>query len=298
MDNRGLRSTWPILTSGLNAWKAKGRGYYSGWFNKRWLALLLALLTLTASATLNTSLMREQMQGRYGEDGVALLDAWQRMLSDAQPLAAAQQVAQVNQFFNQHIRYSEDLPLWQQSDYWATPVETLGLRAGDCEDYSIAKYLSLLALGIPPAQLRLIYVRAQIGGPQSKLFQAHMVLGYYPDTDATPLILDSLVHSLLPANERPDLRPVFSFNSQGLWIGGQLTQADPTARLSRWRDLLTRVEAEGFSLAAPAVATAEINSSLPAPDTPATSSATSSANTPTTSNTQNTSEKGTTYVAD
>lgn len=289
----------------------------------RWPVWLLALLTLAASAALNTSLMREQMQTRYGEDGVALLDAWQRMLSDAQPLASAQQVVQVNNFFNQQIRYSEDLPLWQQSDYWATPLETLGLRAGDCEDYSIAKYLSLLALGIPPSQLRLIYVRAQIGGPHSKLFQAHMVLGYYPATDATPLILDSLVHSLLPANERPDLRPVFSFNSQGLWIGGQLTQADPTARLSRWRDLLTRVEAEGFLLAAPATAIAA-NSSLPAvnttplttPATPVTqtnqslpvdasasSSSTSAAAQQTAaplniSDTVNTPEKGTTYVAD
>ena len=73
-----------------------------------------------------------------------------------------------------------------------------------------------------------------------------MVLGYYPTPDAIPLILDSLINTIEPANKRPDLRPVFSFNSEGLWVGNQSTQADPTARLSRWRDLLARVNAEGF----------------------------------------------------
>lgn len=203
--------------------------------------------TLLVVAELQSQKMQTLMQSRYGDDGVALLGAWNRMLDSSKPLADAEKIAQVNDFFNRHVRYSDDVTLWQKSDYWATPLETLGLRAGDCEDFTIAKYLSLLELGIPTEQLRLIYVRAQIGGLHSKRFQAHMVLGYYSSPNAEPLILDNLITRIEPASKRPDLNPVFSFNSEGLWVGNSVqSQADPTARLSRWRDLLMRVREEGF----------------------------------------------------
>ncbi|EIK44669.1 hypothetical protein O59_002392 [Cellvibrio sp. BR] len=203
--------------------------------------------TLLVVAELQSQKMQTLMQSRYGDDGVALLGAWNRMLDSSKPLADVEKIAQVNDFFNRHVRYSDDVTLWQKSDYWATPLETLGLRAGDCEDFTIAKYLSLLELGIPTEQLRLIYVRAQIGGLHSKRFQAHMVLGYYSSPNAEPLILDNLITRIEPASKRPDLNPVFSFNSEGLWVGNSVqSQADPTARLSRWRDLLMRVREEGF----------------------------------------------------
>lgn len=213
--------------------------------SRKW-GLWVCLFSLLVSADIDPHKMHQQMQARYGNDGVALLDAWQRMLGTASAATPEEKLMQVNQFFNNNVRYTEDSILWKKSDYWATPLEIMGMRAGDCEDYTIAKYLSLLQLGIANEQLRLIYVKAQIGGPHSKTFQAHMVLGYYPTPDATPLILDSLVSTIEPANKRPDLRPVFSFNSEGLWVGNQATAADPTARLSRWRDLLARVHEEGF----------------------------------------------------
>jgi predicted transglutaminase-like cysteine proteinase len=212
----------------------------------RKLGLLVCIFSLIVSADINPHKMQQVMQTRYGNDGILLLDAWNRMLDDASNATAQEKLSQVNQFFNRNVRYTEDNILWKKSDYWATPVEIMGTRAGDCEDYTIAKYLSLLQLGVANEQLRLIYVKAQIGGPRSKIFQAHMVLGYYPTSDAIPLILDSLTSTIEPANNRPDLHPVFSFNSEGLWVGNQSTQADPTARLSRWRDLLARVNEEGF----------------------------------------------------
>ncbi len=214
-----------------------------------WLyAIVIALLlaTLVACATNDTQKMKRVMEQRFGNDGVALLERWQRLIADSNQQSPQQQIESVNQFFNQNLTYLEDIALWKKSDYWATPLETLGRRAGDCEDYTIAKYLTLLRMGIPSEHLRLIYVRAQVGGLHSKVFQAHMVLGYYPQPDAVPLIMDSLVDTLEPANLRPDLHPVFSFNSEGLWVGTRRTDADPTARLSRWRDLLARVDAEGF----------------------------------------------------
>lgn len=210
------------------------------------LPLFLLAVSLLVCADINPQKMQETMRIRYGDDGLALLDAWQRMLADASRTPEEDKLTLVNQFFNHNVRYTEDALLWKKTDYWATPLELLGQRAGDCEDYTIAKYLSLLQLGFSNQQLRLIYVKAQVGGTQSKIFQAHMVLGYYSTPDAIPLILDSLINTIEPANKRPDLNPVFSFNSEGLWIGAKEINADPTARLSRWRDLLARVREEGF----------------------------------------------------
>lgn len=121
------------------------------------------------------------------------------------------------------------------------------LGRADCEDYAIAKYMTLKLLGIPTDQLRLIYVRARMGGANSPISQAHMVLGYYAAPTAAPVILDNLVDDVMPADRRPDLTPVFSFNDAGLWTGNTTAPAaNATERLSRWRDLLAKMQQEGF----------------------------------------------------
>lgn len=154
-----------------------------------------------------------------------------------------QRLKGINEFFNRRLTFREDAVTWGVPDYWATPLESLEKRAGDCEDYAIAKYFSLAATGVPPARLRMVYVRARLQGQTL----AHMVLAYYPQPGAEPLILDNLRPEVLPASQRPDLTPVFSFNTEGLWQGaGQVTAGDPMARLSLWRELVAKVRAEGF----------------------------------------------------
>ncbi|MDH0864356.1 transglutaminase-like cysteine peptidase [Mitsuaria sp. GD03876] len=149
----------------------------------------------------------------------------------------------VNNFFNQRVAFRDDIEVWGQVDYWATPLELLDKGAGDCEDYAIAKYMSLLAANVPQSRLRMVYVRAQFQGRP----QAHMVLAYYPQPDAEPLILDNINPEIRPASLRPDLTPVFSFNGEGLWTGvGATTAGNPLARLSLWRELLAKAKAEGF----------------------------------------------------
>jgi predicted transglutaminase-like cysteine proteinase len=154
------------------------------------------------------------------------------------------QLRAVNHFYNSRIEFAPDAQVWGQVDYWASPLEALNKGQGDCEDYAIAKYFSLLAGGIPVARLRLVYVRAQL---DDALAQAHMVLAYYPAMGGETLILDNLVEEVLPASQRSDLAPVFSFNSDGLWQGiGQVGAGNPAARLSRWRDVMAKARAEGF----------------------------------------------------
>ena len=47
------------------------------------------------------------------------------------------------------------------ADFWASPLQTLGSGAGDCEDYAIVKYVVLRELGITADDPRLIIVQDQ-----------------------------------------------------------------------------------------------------------------------------------------
>jgi predicted transglutaminase-like cysteine proteinase len=185
----------------------------------------------------------EQAAQRLGPRAMAALPALQALLQRAAPLDKDGQLDAVNTFYNRRIVFAEDIDVWGVDDYWASPLEALAQGRGDCEDYVIAKYFTLLTLGMPMATLRLVYVRAQVGGQA----QPHMVLAYYPQAGAEPLILDNLLGSIRPASRRPDLTPVFSFNSEGLWQGvAGASAGDPQARLSRWRDVMAKARAEGF----------------------------------------------------
>lgn len=216
---------------------------------KRYAAWAIALLlwTILGIATPDLDRMQRLAAERYGDSAAESVAAWRRMMADAADLDEEMQLARVNAFFNRRLRFVDDTVVWRQQDYWATPLEFMGKGAGDCEDFAIAKYITLRLLGIPDERLRLIYVRAQIGDPRSKLSQAHMVLGYYAEPSDEPLVLDNLISDIRRASRRTDLTPVFSFNSAGLWVGGASTSsADPTTRLSRWRDVLDRMRTEGL----------------------------------------------------
>ena len=145
----------------------------------------------------------------------------------------------VNSFFNR-MHFVSDRQHWGREDYWATPVEFLATGAGDCEDFSLAKYFTLKALGIPLERMRLTYAKAL------ELDQAHMVVAYFPTPDAEPLILDNLVDDIRPASQRNDLVPVYSFNGDGLWLSkerGRGRRVGSAGRLKLWNDLRSRMEA-------------------------------------------------------
>lgn len=210
------------------------------------LVLLLAVL-MVAPRAWDADRMQAAAQ-RAGPRAAAAVRPLQAMLHDAAAGADdAARLQAVNAFFNRRIVFRDDVEAWAQADYWASPLESLERGQGDCEDYAIAKYFALVAAGVPVAKLRMVYVRAALGGPGGPV-QAHMVLAFYAGAGAEPLILDNLIGELRPASRRPDLTPVFSFNSEGLWqgVGAQALPGDPSARLSRWRDVIAKARAEGF----------------------------------------------------
>lgn len=184
---------------------------------------------------------------RYGEDAYKNILELQQLITQLRTASEADKLKQINNFFNQKIAYAEDIDLWGSSDYWATPLESIGRQAGDCEDFSIAKYVFLKILNVPNEKLRLTYVRAEIMNLDRTAVRAHMVLSYYATPQSEPLILDSLVPEIMPSSSRKDLTPIFSFNDKGLWVGSSSKpKGDAPAHLSRWRDVLTRMQADGI----------------------------------------------------
>lgn len=204
----------------------------------------LCLSGLPLALGLDFERLQQALVSHFGADRVPLLLDWQRMLGEGKNAAEIDKLRRVNDFFNRRIAFDDDMSVWSQRDYWATPTELIGQGRGDCEDFSIAKYYSLIDLDIPINKLRLVYVKAAQTGPEGVFLQAHMVLAYYATPTADPLVLDNLNPQILPASRRSDLSPIFSFNSAGLWQGTGNNASK--SNLSRWQDLLARARAEGF----------------------------------------------------
>ncbi len=199
-------------------------------------------------ATTDFNKMHSLAQSRYGANAANTVVEWQALISRISSMNDMQKIKEVNDFFNQRIAFVDDIYNWKVSDYWATPLETMGVAKGDCEDFSIAKDTTLQIAGVDIDKLRMTYVKAKLGGRNSTVSQAHMIVGYYPQPNAEPLLLDNLIPDIRPASRRSDLTPVFSFNSAGIWVGGATQSAsnNPGAKLSRWRDLIDRMQQEGL----------------------------------------------------
>jgi len=153
----------------------------------------------------------EKKYGRFAKNRVIALVKLMNSLKNA---TSKEKLFKVNFFFNQ-VTYQSDLKTWGVKDYWATRMEFLGKDRGDCEDYAIAKYFTLKQLGIPEKKMYLTYVKA------TKQKIAHMVLTYFKTKKSIPLVLDNYNKRILPANKRPDLIPIYSFNGTSLYLSKQ-----------------------------------------------------------------------------
>lgn len=209
-------------------------------------ALLVAAQQISNYLYIEFSTLEREVKDNFGDDRAFVVDALAETLILLKNKSDKEKLIGVNTFFDKHIDYALDAEVFNEHDYWATPGELIGHSKGDCEDFAIAKYVALLHLGIDRNKLRLIYVKAKIG--RSRITQAHMVLGYYDMPSSDPLVLDSLVSSVLPGSQRTDLVPVFSFNDSGIWQPGQVGQVSTsTSRLSKWRDVIERMKQEGIN---------------------------------------------------
>ncbi|WP_159817542.1 transglutaminase-like cysteine peptidase [Colwellia sp. 20A7] len=173
----------------------------------------------------------------YGERAGKRGKTWFKLMQQKSGISEFERLEEVNRFFNL-FRFIDDKILWGVSNYWATPIEFIGVNGGDCEDYSIAKYFTLLELGIADEKMRITMVKAV------KLNQYHMVLAYYDTPNAMPLILDNIDGVIKPASQRNDLIPIYSFNASQLWLNkekGRGVISGKSSKLKLWRDLRERI---------------------------------------------------------
>jgi predicted transglutaminase-like cysteine proteinase len=201
-------------------------------------SLLFILWAIVAAASFEISIhVLDKVENDFGLSARKRVESWQRLMNLPQEIPETKKLSLVNAFFNQ-VRFRSDLEHWGKEDYWATPLELLVTNGGDCEDYSIAKYFALRELGVATDRLRITYVKAL------ELNQAHMVLAYYSDADADPLILDNLTGDIRAASERADLYPVYSFNGDGLWLAKQKglgKRVGESNKLTQWTELNSRI---------------------------------------------------------
>ena len=180
----------------------------------------------------------KKAEEKCGKEAPTRFVSWETLISSSKRLSDKEKLEKTNHFFNSRIIFVNDIDLWGAQDYWATPIEFLCKKAGDCEDFAIAKYFTLRAMGMPDEKLNISYVKAIQYGI------AHMVLTYYSQPGAEPLVLDNLVDVISPASKRTDLMPVFSFNASGLWTAvqrGQGKMAGSSSRLKSWQNLMQKM---------------------------------------------------------
>ena len=206
-----------------------------------WLVTACCCLTVSANYTDTTfsATFFEDVQQRYGKDAVTRFSMWRDLIVEGSAESDWDRIHLANQFFNRQVAYRSDLEHWQKTDYWATPIESLGTGAGDCEDYALAKYFTLRAMGVADEKLRLMYVRAL------SVNEPHMVLVYFEEPDAMPYVLDNMEPAIKLAQYRTDLRPIYSFNASGLWLAkanGLGRRVKDSTGISNWTAVLEKIE--------------------------------------------------------
>ncbi|MET0102838.1 MAG: transglutaminase-like cysteine peptidase [Sedimenticola sp.] len=154
----------------------------------------------------------QQVEKKYGLNAKSRVIEWNRTIKNNLQLNVIEKIEVVNDFFNR-LPYGTDLRNWKRNDYWATPIEALGKQSADCEDYTIAKYITLREMGVPVKRLRIVYLLSDLIVSR----KPHVALAYYEHEDATPLILDNYIKEVLPASRRSDIKPIYSFNEENIW---------------------------------------------------------------------------------
>lgn len=120
------------------------------------------------------------------------------------------QLQKINFYLNGLLPQYDDITKHKQDD-WATPKDFLKIGYGDCEDYVIIKYYSLINLGFNEKKLFLTIVKENFHGGY------HMVLSYFKKEGIAPLILDNLSFKILDLHKRKDLKAQYFINSTGVY---------------------------------------------------------------------------------
>jgi predicted transglutaminase-like cysteine proteinase len=135
------------------------------------------------------------------------LAAWRAKIRSVKGLDTKTQLIEINRFINRWP-YRDDQANYGVADYWASPLEFLKL-SGDCEDYTIIKYVTLRTLGFSADSLRIVVVQDTLRNV------AHAVLAVYVGREI--LIMDSLFDGVLTQDRLTFYVPQYSINETTRW---------------------------------------------------------------------------------
>jgi predicted transglutaminase-like cysteine proteinase len=117
-------------------------------------------------------------------------------------------LGEVNRAVNLAIRPINDLAQHGQIDVWSTPLATLALGGGDCEDYAIAKLAALRWAGIAPDDLRIVVMHDTIHGEDHAVAAARL--------DGRWLVLDNRRMAMVEDSAVRNYRPTFVIDQHGV----------------------------------------------------------------------------------
>lgn len=162
-------------------------------------------------------LRNEKAEPSLGPEGSRLPAAearhWLYFAGKAGRMDEAALLRGVNVFFNRFPARS-DLDNYGTEEYWAGPGEFFRQRAGDCEDYVLAKYFALRVFGVADEKMRIVLVY----GIREK--RHHAVLAV--STSRGVYILDNNVRPkelILPQSHcAARYVPLYMLNERGRWF--------------------------------------------------------------------------------
>ena len=135
---------------------------------------------------------------------------YQKTLLTLKTVDQETQLNKVNFYLNRLLPQYDDV-INNKLDNWATPKEFLTVGYGDCEDYVIIKYYSLIKLGFDEKKLFITIVKEKFKGGN------HMVLAYFKNKNESPLVLDNLSFKILDLRTREDLEAQLFINTTGVY---------------------------------------------------------------------------------
>ena len=150
--------------------------------------------------------------------GQKVINALKEELSEFKSSSIHHMASEVNEMMNDK-KYIVDSKNWGKSDYWATPIEFL-TRGGDCEDFAIAKYAALRALGVPEDRMRVAIVQDQ------KKNMPHAILIVYTEKGA--MVLDNQIKRMRSASSIAHYKPIYSINREAWWLHTKPTGRETT----------------------------------------------------------------------
>lgn len=171
----------------------------------RILFLIFFSLSLTIQANSNPNYIQKnelkKIEKIYGKQASTRVDIWNKLIKKYSNKKTLLKLKYVNNYFNQ-FTHMKDIKLWKKAEYWASYKEFLSVGAGDNEDFAIAKYFTLINMGVPKEKLKISFIRVS----NKNSSRNHIVLLYYHKKSSVPVVLDNTTPKLLLLSKRVDVK--------------------------------------------------------------------------------------------